>query len=101
MDQGTRQQAPGHSLTLCSGYRRGRYDLGLIGGALLGIRADLDLHGAAAESWIVGAFKLGAFFGTFFGGAAMLRYGRIRAIAANSVFTTLGPVIMAVSSNTG
>ena len=49
----------------------------------------------------MGAFKLGAFFGTFFGGAAMLRYGRIRAIAANSVFTTLGPVIMAVSSNTG
>jgi hypothetical protein len=39
----------------------------------------------------------GAFFGTFLGGALMLRYGRRRAIAAQGVFFCLGPVLMAAA----
>ncbi len=78
-----------------------RYDLGLIGGALLEIRDDLGLHGDLVESAIVGGFKFGAFFGTFFGGVAMLRWGRIRAISINAAFTTIGPIIMACSRTVG
>ena len=78
-----------------------RYDLGLIGGALLEIKDDLGLHGDLVESAIVGGFKFGAFFGTFFGGAAMLRWGRIKAISINAIFTTIGPIIMACSSTPG
>ena len=78
------------------------YDLGVIGGALLGITEDLGIAGpgSLAQSLVVGAFKMGAFFGTFYGGAAMLRYGRRATIALNSGFAAAGPVIMALSSNT-
>jgi len=67
---------------------------------LLGIKEALDPN-TLGVSCIVGAFKLGAFFGCFFGGAAMLRYGRIKAMAINGLFTTLGPIIMALSSGVG
>lgn len=57
------------------------------------------------SSWsteaIVGAAKFGAVFGTFLGGALMLRYGRRNAIAASSVFFTSGPLIMAASTGPG
>jgi hypothetical protein len=77
-----------------------RYDLGLIGGALLGITEELGLSTFSQEA-IVGSAKLGAVFGTFFGGCCMLRYGRRQAIAYNSLFFTLGPIVMAASSSVG
>lgn len=86
------------SLPAC---RAARYDLGLIGGALLGIRRQFNITRSIVVEAIVGAAKLGAFFGTFLGGALMLRYGRRRAIASNSVAFTLGPLIMAVSTGPG
>ena len=61
--------SPPLTAVLCAGY-----DLGLIGGALLNIRDEFGIGDGAAEA-IVGAAKFGAFFGTFVGGAAMLRYG--------------------------
>lgn len=50
---------------------------------------------------ITGAAKFGAFFGTFIGGAFMLRYGRKRAIAFNSIFFVVGPLVMSASWNSG
>ena len=44
-----------------------RYDLGLIGGALLLIHDEFGTSEALEET-IVGAAKIGAFFGTFLGG---------------------------------
>ena len=76
------------------------YDLGLIGGALLDMSKDLDLHDNITKETIVGAAKFGAFFGTFLGAAAMLKYGRMRAIALNTLFFTLGPIVMAISTGT-
>lgn len=73
------------------------YDLGLIGGALLGISDEMHLS-EWQEELIVGAAKLGAFGGTFLGGALMLHYGRRLAIGLNSVFFMLGPLLMAASS---
>ncbi len=55
--------------------------------------------GAVAQETIVGALKFGAFFGTFIGGALMLRYGRRLGIAATSIAGLLGPVLMATSFN--
>lgn len=72
------------------------YDLGLIGGALLNIRDAFGIGDVASEA-IVGAAKFGAFFGTFLGGAAMLKYGRRRAIALDSLFFIVGPLLMAAS----
>lgn len=72
------------------------YDLGLIGGALLNIRDAFGIGDWAAEA-IVGAAKFGAFFGTFLGGAAMLRYGRRKTIALDSLFFIAGPLVMAAS----
>ncbi len=46
---------------------------------------------------IVGAAKIGAFFGTFLGGALMLYYGRRIAITLDSLFYAIGPLIMAMS----
>ena len=74
------------------------FDLGLIGGALLDIRDDFGLSDAGAEL-VVGAAKAGAFFGTFFGGALMLCYGRRAAIAIDSLFFVAGPAIMAAAAN--
>jgi len=45
--------------------------------------------------------QTGAFFGTFLGGALMLRYGRRKAIAAQALFFSLGPVIMALANGPG
>ncbi|KAL4420816.1 hypothetical protein ABPG75_010472 [Micractinium tetrahymenae] len=73
------------------------YDLGLIGGALLNIRDDFGIGDWTAEL-IVGAAKFGAFFGTFLGGALMLHYGRRKAIAIDSAFFIVGPLIMAASA---
>lgn len=75
-----------------------RYDLGLIGGALLNIRDDFHLS-KTAEEWVVGSAKLGAFFGTFLGGAMMLHYGRRKTIAIDSLFYMAGPLVMAASYN--
>lgn len=72
------------------------YDLGLIGGAILGIERDLVV-GSGDVELIVGAFKLGACLGTLLGGALMLRYGRQKAIAMSSVFFTAGPLMMAAA----
>ena len=47
---------------------------------------------------IVAAAKIGAFFGTFFGGGLMLYYGRRTTIALDSVFFMLGPITMASAS---
>lgn len=70
--------------------------MGLIGGALLNIRDAFGIGDWAAEA-IVGAAKFGAFFGTFLGGAAMLRYGRRKTIALDSLFFIAGPLVMAAS----
>lgn len=77
------------------------YDLGLIGGAMLGISQTFNITSNATKQAIVGAAKLGAFFGTFLGGVLMLRYGRRLAIAAEAVFFVLGPVIMATAVGPG
>lgn len=109
------------------------YDLGVIGGAMLGITDAFPGVNQAtqvcapggwrlgAAGWaraapiigpttppindsqeaIVGAAKLGAFGGTFLGGAAMLRYGRRRAIGLQAGFFVAGPLIMAVSGGAG
>ena len=45
----------------------------------------------------MGAAKLGAFGGTFLGGALMLHYGRRLAIGLDSIFFMLGPLLMAAS----
>lgn len=76
-----------------------RYDLGLIGGALSAMREELKLTGSLSTEVIVGAAKVGAIFGTFLGAAFMLRYGRRSAIAVNGLAFTMGPLIMALSSN--
>ena len=73
------------------------YDLGLIAGALVYMEASLHLR-ESSEEVIVGMAKLGAVFGTFVGGALMQDVGRRRAIAWNSVFFLLGPLIMAAAS---
>ena len=57
--------------------------------------------GSCAQECIVGALKLGAFFGTFLGGALMLRYGRRRAIAITAVTAVLGPLLMAAAGGAG
>lgn len=74
------------------------YDLGLIGGALFNIRDEFHLS-KAAEEWVVGSAKIGAFFGTFLGGAMMLHYGRRKTIAIDSLFYMAGPIVMAASYN--
>eukprot|EP00887_Chlorella_sp_A99_P007343 scaffold2.g7343.t1 len=73
-------------------------DLGVISGALLQLQEDLALGTAGAQA-VVGAAKLGAVFGTFAGGALMLRYGRRPAMAWNSAFFLVGPAVMAASVN--
>lgn len=77
------------------------YDLGLIGGAMHGIRAEFGLRGDAAVEAIVGAAKAGACVGTFLGGAAMLRYGRRKAIVMSAAFFAVGPAIMAAARGPG
>jgi MFS family permease len=73
-----------------------RYDLGLIGGAILGISNAFHINDATKEA-IVGAAKLGAFFGTFIGGVCMLRYGRRKAISLQAAFFVAGPALMAAA----
>lgn len=75
----------------------GRYDLGLISGAFLPIKADLGASDTAMEIMVGGA-KFGAVLGTFLGGALMLHYGRRLAIGFDSLFFILGPLLMAFSS---
>ncbi len=77
------------------------YDLGLIGGAMLEISRTFSITSSGTKEAIVGAAKLGAFFGTFLGGAMMLRYGRRIAMASNSIFFTAGPIIMAAAWGPG
>ncbi|KAG2489392.1 hypothetical protein HYH03_012034 [Edaphochlamys debaryana] len=74
------------------------YDLGLIGGALLPIQRYFNMTGSIDLGLVVGAAKIGAAAGTFLGGAAMARYGRQRALAANSLAFTMGPLIMALAT---
>ena len=52
---------------------------------------------ATLQELIVGAAKLGAFGGTFLGGALMLHYGRRLAIGLDGAFFVLGPLLMAAS----
>lgn len=73
------------------------YDLGLIGGAMAGISQAFGITDTATRELIVAGAKAGAFFGTFLGGALMLRFGRRRAIAALGVLFATGPVIMATA----
>ena len=49
------------------------------------------------QEMVVGAAKLGAFVGTFLGGALMLHYGRRLTIGLDSIFFMLGPLLMAAS----
>eukprot|EP00892_Ulva_mutabilis_P011254 jgi/Ulvmu1/8500/UM044_0034.1 len=74
------------------------YDLGLIGGAMLDIEDAFNTTDTE-EAAIVGAAKAGAVLGTFFGGAYMYRFGRLKAIAVDSVFFVVGPLVMAVAQN--
>lgn len=100
-----------------------RYDMGLIGGALVDIRCAGRLQSPRLRSltercracddrrWhrrefhtsegqdelVVGATKVGAVFGTFLGGALMVHYGRRVAIALDSIFFMMGPLVMAAS----
>lgn len=75
-----------------------RYDLGLIGGAILDIEIDFGITNNE-EAAIVGSAKAGAVLGTFFGGAYMYRYGRLKAIAVDSIFFIVGPVLMAAAQS--
>jgi MFS family permease len=68
---------------------------------MLELSEALGITGTSHKEAIVGAAKFGAFFGTFIGGALMLRYGRRKALALESVFFVLGPIIMAASYGTG
>jgi MFS family permease len=77
------------------------YDLGLIGGALSGMRSAFAIESEAAVEAIVGAAKLGAFFGAFAGGAVMLRSGRRIAVAAAGVLFAVGPLMMAFAGGVG
>ena len=70
----------------------------LKGGALLHIKEEFHASDGLSEI-IVGAAKLGAVGGTFLGGTLMLYYGRRLAIAADSIFFILGPIIMASAWN--
>ncbi|CAL8467848.1 g7386 [Coccomyxa elongata] len=74
------------------------YDLGLISGALGYIRDDFGTSEVMEEA-IVGAAKVGAVLGTFLGGALMLHYGRRKAIALDSFFYIVGPLLMAFASH--
>ena len=82
----------------CHLYPGDRYDLGLIGGAMLSIQDEIPGVTEAAVELIVAGAKIGAFFGTFLGGGLMLYYGRRTTIAMDSVFFMLGPIIMASAS---
>jgi MFS family permease len=62
-----------------------------------GITAAFGITTDVTREAIVAGAKGGAFFGTFLGGALMLRYGRRRAIAALGVLFALGPIIMATA----
>ena len=66
------------------------------GGALLHIQEEFNTSEGVSEV-IVGAAKLGAVLGTFLGGALMLYYGRRPAIAADSLFFIIGPILMGVA----
>lgn len=66
------------------------------GGALIHIRDTVNAS-QAAEEVIVGAAKLGAVVGTFCGGALMSKYGRRPAMAVDSIFFIVGPLVMALS----
>lgn len=72
-----------------------RYDLGLIGPALLTYQRETSELDTVAFSAIVGSAKLGAVLGTFIGGACMLYYGRQPTIAFSGVFFVIGPALMA------
>lgn len=74
-----------------------RYDLGLIGGAILSMRDEIALSTQATQV-VVAAAKAGGFFGTFLGGGAMLYYGRRTTIALDSLFFMVGPIAMASAS---
>ena len=73
------------------------YDLGLVSGALEFIEEDMQLN-EVQDQVIVMATKLGAFFGTFVGGAAMLAYGRRACISTSAGFFLIGPAMMAAAS---
>lgn len=77
---------------------RCRYDLGLIGGAILSIHDELHTS-QTMEEFVVGSAKLGAVLGTFLGGGLMVCYGRRATIAMDSFFFVLGPITMAFSSS--
>jgi MFS family permease len=64
---------------------------------MLDIREKFEASGVDS-ALIVSAAKLGAFVGTFLGGAAMYKYGRSRSIGGNSVFFIVGPLLMATSA---
>lgn len=64
---------------------------------MLGI-IDAFKPSSSAQELIVGATKLGAFFGTFIGGVTMLRYGRRPAIGLQALFFVSGPVVMAAAT---
>lgn len=68
---------------------------------MLGISQAFNITSNNTKQAIVGAAKLGAFFGTFLGGVLMLRYGRRLAIASEAGFFVLGPLLMAVATGPG
>lgn len=71
------------------------YDLGLIGGALPRIHKELGTSDALDQA-IVGAAKLGAVLGAFWGSIVMKILGRRPAMILDVLFFILGPICMVV-----
>jgi MFS family permease len=67
---------------------------------MLGISDAFHISDTTKEA-IVGAAKLGAFFGTFIGGVCMLRWGRRKAISLHAAFFVAGPALMAAAPGPG
>ena len=69
------------------------YDLGLIGGATIGIQNELKLTEFEMEA-VVAMCKIGAMFGVFIGSILMDIYGRRLAMGIIGAFYFVGPFIM-------
>ena len=71
------------------------YDLGVFGGASIGIKEALNLSDVDIEV-VIAICKVGAMFGVFIGGVIMDTYGRKMAIANIGIFFLVGPFLQVV-----
>ncbi|MFZ3573216.1 sugar porter family MFS transporter [Streptomyces sp. BH097] len=76
------------------------YDTGIISGALLHLRDDLDLTSREQEI-VVSVILLGAMVGAVVSGRAAVRHGRRRVVAAVAVIFALGAVAAALAPGVG